>query len=116
MDPRSSRGFLDEYQVDPLDIEIRARHELALAYTGKIDDRKISIEIQSNSAVKLNANNVLAVIIPEEWATSVKLNKLIHDLGAQLLTYPTFPLKQEMYYALIYNIVFELYREKHLIR
>ena len=116
MMPRSAQGFNNQFAIDALDVEIKALQELALSFTNKIDDRRMSIELQSSESVKLVEKKVLAVIMPEEYGYSSKLMEWIKALGAQPIFYPVWPLRQEMYYAAIYSLVFEFYRSKNLVR
>jgi hypothetical protein len=114
--PRDPRDFNGRYEVTATDEEIQALHHLALSYSDRIDDRRFAIEIQTEAEIKLRDCGLKAVIIPEEYCESDELVKAVESHGAQIIPYPTYSLKQEMYYHSIYNILFELYREMGLVR
>lgn len=114
--PRDRRDFMSRFEVSSTDEEIQALYDLVLTYSEKIDDRRFSVEIQTECEIKLKECGLLAVIIPEEYCESEEIIELVEGYGAEIIPYPTFSLKQEMYYQSIYNILFELYREKGLVR
>lgn len=64
----------------------------------------------------MNNGALLAIIIPEEYYEDEMIVKFLEESSVEILTYPTYSLKQEMYYHTIYNILFEFYREKGLVR
>lgn len=116
MEPRSSSGFKELHSLGPLDAELFALHKLAMHFSGKIDDRRAAIELQVDTDVELTPSKLLAVVMPEEYLEAERLVASIEEMGAEVLTYPTYPLNLDAYYALIYNVVFEFYREKGLVR
>ena len=113
--PRMKNDFLNRFQVDVMEEEVRALHDLTAHFDEKIDDRRFSIEIQTAESTDLGGQ-VMAVVFPEEYAESDEFVDMVYKLGAEPLIYPSYPLKQEMYYHTIYNIVFEFYRSKGLVR
>lgn len=114
--PRAKSDFLSRFQVDVLEEEIRALYDLVVEYDERIDDRRFSIEIQSSKSLELKDAKVLGVVFPEEYLESAPFVELAERLGAELLPYPSYPLKQEAYYHTIYNIIFEFYRELKLVK
>lgn len=114
--PRERRDFVHRYDVTSTDEEIHALYDLILSYSEKIDDRRFAVELQTEKQILLKECGLMAVIIPEEYCESDELISIVESHGAEVIPYPTYSLKQEMYYHSIYNILFELYREKGLVR
>lgn len=116
LQPRDQRDFNLRYEITATDEEVQALYELILAYTDKIDDRRFAIEIQTEATLKLSDCGLMAIIIPEEYCESDELIETAEKYGADILPYPTYSLKQEMYYHAIYNTLFEYYKIKGLVR
>ena len=116
MKPRSEDSFVDNYQLGPLDAEIRALHSLAIATDKNIDDRRLTIEIQTTEPVLLEASSVRAIIVPEEYTVDDGFMEVADSYKADVFGYDTFPLNQQHYYSAIYNIVYELLRKEALVR
>lgn len=65
----------------------------------KSDNRKLTIEIQSNSVVMLNNSNLAGVLLPFKFRVNSEFNKLYNDTGAKPIFYdPTMELLKESYY------------------
>jgi len=116
LNPRDKRDFSLRYEVSATDEEIQALYDLILSYSDKIDDRRFAIEIQTATAIKLKECGLMAIIIPEEYCESDELINLAEGYGAEIIPYPTYSLKQEMYYHAIYNCLFEFYKTRGLVR
>jgi hypothetical protein len=92
--PRTRSDFEWRFEIGVLDEEIKALYKLILSKSGKYDDRRFSIEIQSDGRLALT-KNVLAVVFPEEYCESEEFMAYVErELGAVLLPYQTFPLKK----------------------
>lgn len=114
--PRKEDDFLHRYSVATTDEEIRALYDLISANENKVDDRRFSIEVQTKDRLDISLGKCRAMIIPEEYLESEEVIETCVDLNIDILSYPTYPLKQEMYYYAIYNVVFNLYKEWGVVR
>jgi hypothetical protein len=114
--PRDRRDFESRYGVTSTEEEILALHDLAFLYSDKIDDRRFAIELQTEAPLSMNNGSLMAIIIPEEYYEDELIVNFLEESKVEILTYPTFSLKQEMYYHTIYNILFEFYRDRGLVR
>jgi hypothetical protein len=115
MTPRSSGDFDRTFELTILDAEISALKELSGFMLGKVDDRRFAIEVQTSEPVDLVPGKVLAVVCPEEYLDHEEYVNYIAQLGAKPLPYATYPLKTEMYYYTIYNLVFEFFKQHGLV-
>jgi len=114
--PRSVNDFERRFDVGILDEEIKALYKLILSKTGKYDDRRFSIEVQSDHSVALT-DNVLGVVFPEEYCESDEFMGWVeNDLKATPLPYQSFPLKKEFYYYAMYEAVAKFYQSKGWIK
>lgn len=98
---------------DVMDFEAKSYQEL-IRFNGKgeFDDRASAIEIQAAQAIAL-AQNTLAVILPEEFATPQIVQK-IESFGALALPYDHLGRgRPNENVALIYSVVKALLRGKH---
>ncbi|RDV05916.1 hypothetical protein DXH95_00180 [Sphingorhabdus pulchriflava] len=116
LSPRDKKDFDSRFETTAVDEEIHALYELIVSYSEKIDDRRFSIELQTEHEIHLSDGACKALIIPEEYLESDELVDKCDKMGIEVLSYPSFPLKQEMYYYHIYNIIFELYKEWGIAR
>lgn len=114
--PRDKKDFDSRFETSSVDDEIHALYDMILSYSEKIDDRRFSIELQTENEIHLNSGKCRALIIPEEYLESDELLQKCEEMEIDVLSYPSYPLKQEMYYYQIYNIIFELYKEWGIAR
>ncbi|MEZ5749888.1 MAG: hypothetical protein R3D83_08460 [Caenibius sp.] len=116
MRPRDRRDFDDTYEVEVTDEEIKALYELISHNSENLDDRRFAIELQSEDDILIGNGKCKAIVIPEEYLESDILLDICKSYNIEIMSYPSFPLKQEMYYHTIYNAIFELYRSWGLVR
>jgi hypothetical protein len=116
LNPRDKRDFTSRFDVGVDDEEVQALQELFVTYSEKVDDRRATIELQSEDGLELRRGELLAVVFPEEYVESEKFMKSLRALGADPLPYASQPLRQEMYYSTIYTTIFEYYRKKKFVR
>jgi len=117
LNPKSRDQFSSEFSLTALDAELLAANRLASEATPiSFDDRRFTIEIQTEESVNLVDSNIMAVILPECYLSidSVR-NKIQDEWGAEPIGYPVFPLSVSMYYALIYKEIKDLYIRRGLI-
>jgi hypothetical protein len=111
--PKSQRDFNDEFGLGPLDAEVRAVHKLAYDSRGddQYDDRRLTIEIQSEANVDLKITKPLAVILPAVYLDSPDIREAIETRWeAEAITYPIMPLSVKNYYGTIYEKVLNFYK------
>jgi hypothetical protein len=114
--PRNASDFERRFEIGTLDEEIKALYKLILSKTGKYDDRRFSIEVQSDPVVALT-DNVLAVVFPEEYCESDQYMAWVEqDLKAIPLPYQSFPLKKEFYYYAMYEAVLKFYQSRGWVK
>src|SRR5262249_20307503 len=88
---RGKSDFEARFDVNVLEEEIKALHRLITLKNNSIDDRRFSIEIQTDKDFPLEKENVLAVIMPEPYIESQAVVKYVEDLlKAELITYPIY--------------------------
>lgn len=116
--PKSEEAFEAEFALGPLEAEVAAVHRLAgdnRAANG-FDDRRLTIEVQSDAPVDLKVTRPLAVILPAKYLDDPTVLRTIEeDWNAEVLSYPIFSLSLEQYYATIYAKVLDFYQKKHLL-
>ncbi|MGX1740253.1 hypothetical protein ACWIEX_01725 [Bosea sp. NPDC055353] len=117
MKPKPRPEFEQEFSLNAFDAEILAANRLSAESTPKsFDDRRFTIEIQTEETIKLNSNKLIAVIIPETYLSIAGvIEKIEGDWDAEAIGYPMYSLSTEMYYATIYREVHELYKRRGLL-
>ncbi len=117
MKPKSVSDFEQQYSIGPLDAELSAASRLANEVTSdKFDDRRFTIEIQTEDAVHLARTSPIAVVLPEIYLDDKRIiEKIQGTWGAEPLGYPMYPLSLNMYYALIYHEILEFYKRKGML-
>jgi hypothetical protein len=97
---RGKGDFDARFDVGILEEEIKALHKLVTLKDGNIDDRRFAIELQADKAFELAKDHVLAVVMPETYIEDANVVKYVETvLGAELITYPLYPLKKDYYYT-----------------
>jgi len=107
----------DEFQLGPLDAEIKALARLASDGTPKdFDDRRFTIEVQLNQNIDLNVTPPSAVVIPSIYLRDEDIrNKITKTWGADAITYEIYGLSQDKYDGIIYSKVAEYYKSRNLV-
>jgi hypothetical protein len=109
---RPKEQFESIFDVDVLDEEMKALHKLIQHKDKKFDDRRFAIEMQFDQDVDLKVRKPLLAILPETYLTNEKYIKKIQSLGAEVLTYPVYPLRKEYYYYGIYEKLDQFYASR----
>lgn len=112
--PKSSEEFDHEYSINALDAELsatlRLAHESSLA---RFDDRRFTIEIQSEEPIKLSDVKPIAVVLPELYLDVEEVRNTIQKKwGAVPIGYSIAPLSLAMYYSQIYAAVESFYKSR----
>lgn len=116
--PKSDSTFESEFGLGPLDAEVAAVHRLAGDNRARtsFDDRRLTIEVQTDQPLDLKVSKPLAVILPAKYLDDPSVLKMIEDTWeAEVITYPIFPLSLDHYYATIYAKVLEFYERRGLL-
>jgi hypothetical protein len=114
--PRKEDDFVSTFSLTVTDEEVRALYDLIGSSDNRLDDRRFAIEVQTRDRLDISLGNCRAIIMPEEYLESEEIIKKCSDFKIEIMSYPSYPLKQEMYYYAIYNAVFELYRDWGIVR
>jgi hypothetical protein len=100
---RSQEQFENLFEIDVLDEEIKALHKLIQEKDKRFDDRRFSIEVQFNGDIDLTKRKPLLAIFPETYLSNQQYIDQIEALGAEVITYPVYPLRKEYFYGSIYE-------------
>lgn len=103
LNARSRESFEATFDVDVLDEEIKALHRLIQFKNDKFDDRRFAIELQFENDVVLSERKPLLVVMPETYLDNHKYVSALEATGAEIQTYPLYPLRKEYYYYSIYE-------------
>jgi hypothetical protein len=106
---RPKEQFENKFDVEVLDEEMRALHKLIMAKDKKFDDRRFAIEMQFEHDVDLNSKKPLLAIMPETYLEDDAYIQKIRALGAEVLTYPVYPLRKAYFYYAIYEKLDQFY-------
>lgn len=103
--PKDETRFMDEYDLSYLDAQIIALRDLAADSSLRdIDDRRFSIEIQSDSILNINNETVDAVILPDIYADLKEVRDFVTEkLSANLMEYGTYSMDASAHTLLIYE-------------
>ena len=113
----SQADFDARFDVGVLEEEIKALHKLITLKHEALDDRRFAIEIQTENEFALVKDQVLAVVLPENYIENSRVVQFVEkDLNAKLLTYPLYPLKKDYYYYAIYERVDHFFRQAGFYR
>ncbi|MDR3448736.1 MAG: hypothetical protein P4M15_03125 [Alphaproteobacteria bacterium] len=120
MEPIDESKLQSRYSLGVFDAEIQALHRLVIRPGPKIgdtrvDDRRSTIEVQFDKDRVLLKKDLLAVIMPEPYFLEPEVTKYFESLGADIISYQTFPQNPTLYYAVIYEKIGEFFRAKKLI-
>ena len=97
--------FQKEFAPGVFDAEIKAVHRLALAdSSAKLDDRKLSVEVQIDTQIDLKVVRPLAVVAPLPYfEDNAFRDHVLNNWKCELISYPVSPLSVSAYYALIFK-------------
>ncbi|WP_206992281.1 hypothetical protein [Hyphomonas sp. KY3] len=94
--------------------ELVAKSYYALIQTplaSDVDDRKSTVEVQYNSEIKLEADNVLAVILPGQLLDDSKIENFItHDLAAEPIPYHFYRARPSDDTRVVMELAFQYYQ------
>lgn len=107
----SKETFESTFSPSPFDAEALALHKLALeSNSSNFDDRRMTIEVQTDKIVNLSITTPLAVIAPQVYFDDQNfLEKVTISWKAEPIGYPIHSLNLSQYYATIYTLVKDFY-------
>jgi hypothetical protein len=117
LQPKSESAFVAEHNINALDSEVSAIHRLSTEKSsGRFDDRRITIEVQSKEELDLAVTKPLAVVAPTDYFSVPQFrSKIVNEWGAIPVPYSKNPTNIQLYYGKIYDAVRELYRSMGLL-
>jgi len=112
LNARPKEEFESKFDVEVLDEEMKALHKLIQHKDKRADDRRFAIEMQFDQHIELKDRKPMLAIFPETYLADDKYIKRIAALGAEILTYPVYPLRKEYYYYAIYEKLENFYSSR----
>ncbi len=102
---------------DPLDFEIESYLSLIKGEAqSKADDRKACIEIQLGANINLNSGVLKAVILPKSFMLSPLVTEVLSNtLKAELITYESYGVGSNLYYAKILDLTRDYLKNHSLV-
>ena len=114
LNARPKDQFEAMFDIDVLDEEIKALHRLIQIKDAKFDDRRFAVEIQFDYDVLLSDKSPLCFILPETYLSNSSYVAALQATGADIISYPVYPLRKEYYYYSIYEKLDKYYSGKGL--
>lgn len=101
----------EHYNLDARHQEIQALSELYReSLKPDLDDRAAAIEVQISQDIQLASDNLIGIVLPEEYMRVKELANAIRSLTPNVETYSHWPVAKNQYYALIYDAVQKIYK------
>ncbi|WP_454717967.1 hypothetical protein [Caulobacter segnis] len=109
--------FQGEFALGVFDAEIKAVHRLALEkHNAKVDDRRLSVELQTAETLDLRVTRPIAVVAPMPYFEDKAFrDHVLNEWKAQPIGYPISSLSSGAYYSAIYERIEKLYKELKLL-
>ena len=99
-----------EHLLGPEHQEIKALAKLYLEQSSiDLDDRAAAIEVQIDQDVKLSRENLLGIVVPEEYMRSPTYRGPLQSMANVIETYGLHPLSTAHHYGQIYDAVNRIY-------
>lgn len=111
---KETSTFQSEFALGVFDAEIKAVHRLALEkHNPKVDDRRLSVEIQTAEDIDLLVTRAIAVVAPMPYFDDSAFRKHVVDVWkAEPIGYEVSALSSAAYYSAIYERIAELYKDR----
>jgi hypothetical protein len=116
--------FNSNFSLGAFDAEVRSLHRLIMKTNKKpdkstdykkIDDRRLTVEVQFAKDKLLKKKELLAVVLPEPYFLEPRVTKYFKALGTKLISYQIHPLNPDVYYGIIYEKLYDFFRTKRFI-
>lgn len=112
---RRAAGYeelISDHNLEIYHQEILAAARLFLEHSSpQMDDRAAAIEVQIGEDISLAKDNLLGVVMPEEFKRWPGLVPALKSLTANIQTYTHFPLSTQEHYGQIYDSVAKIYKK-----
>jgi hypothetical protein len=106
----------EEHNLDMSHQEVLAIARLFQEHSSaRCDDRSAAIEMQIEADITLAKDNLLGVVIPEEFKRTPGLMQALKSIAGHVQTYPHYPLGTQEHYALIYDGVKSIYKKAGIV-
>ncbi len=115
--PKTEGAFKAEFDPTVFDAELLALHRLARETSpSKFDDRRFTIEVQTDADLDLTIERPLAVVVPLPYLDDKAFKSHIEDTWhAVPISYPVYKFNVASYYYAIYERVEKFFQEKNLL-
>jgi hypothetical protein len=102
----------EEHNLDMRHQEVLALARLFLEHSSaQCDDRAAAVELQIVEDIKLARDNLLGVVIPDEYKRAPGLMAALKSIAGRVETYSHFPLSTQEHYGAIYERVEKIYKK-----
>ncbi|MBR1131905.1 hypothetical protein [Bradyrhizobium iriomotense] len=110
-DANDQRKLKEEHLLDMSHAKVLAVSKLYKeGSTTDCDDRGAVIELQVEQDIPLKKENLLGVVIPEEYARTPHVMEALKELTKVVETYRLLPINISQHYGLIYECVERVYK------
>lgn len=115
--PKASEAFKSEFAIDIFDPEVEAVHRLAIdRHSEHVDDRRLTVEIQTGEVVDLVVRRPIAVVAPAPYFDNAGFRQQVVEIWkAKPIAYSVSSLSTGAYYSAIYERIQGLYEELDLL-
>jgi hypothetical protein len=117
MRPKDRDAFEAEFSLTVRDPEAKAAHTLAMQTpAARFDDRRFTIEVQSEQSLDLKISRPIAVVLPSIYLDDYDVREtIVKRWGAEPLTYSIASLNVNSYYGQIYELIYRYYDQAGML-
>lgn len=113
---KGSEELKEQHSIMPSEAPVKAIGRLyADKGSDRFDDRAAAIELQLESPIDLTKQNLLGVVLPEEYKREKNFIEDIHKLTQNVEYYGIHPMNVSMYWALISECVDKIYKKSGIM-
>ncbi|WP_186421321.1 hypothetical protein [Bosea sp. CS1GBMeth4] len=110
--PRPAEKLDDEYSLTPRHAAVKAINRLYAEKSAEgFDDRAAAIELQLETDIDLTPENLLGVVMPEEYKRDREMVKIVKSITPRIEFYECHPISGNSYFSAIYSAVNTIYRK-----
>lgn len=108
----SSEKFGEEHDLTPRHAPVKAVNLLYREKSSeKFDDRAAAIEVQLETDISLSRENLLGVVMPNEYRRDKEMMPIVRKLTPNIEFYDIHPLNGTHYFSEIYSRVTKIYKK-----
>lgn len=112
----SPEKFGEEHDLTPRHAAVKAVNLLYREKSSeKFDDRAAAIEVQLDTDILLSRQNLLGVVIPNEYKRDKQMMPILRALTQNIESYDHYPLNGTNYFSEIYSAVAKIYKKARII-